>query len=206
MATPSLSIADALRKYSPPAELFAPILQEQFKEQATQEVAPYFDKNLQLALKELEMAKTQYKQSLDLKNKQSGEAANQFKNEREFNFMNTLRGAQEGFAGRGTFNSGFRNEGIERLQTSEQVNVVDPFNLQQKQGQEGRDLGFAQFLDQNNLGVENAQLQADRARNEAIIQRQGQLQNAAIAKQKSGLDTYDRGFAQYLTSNQRLAA
>lgn len=192
--------------FTPPADLFEPISAESFAQQAEDEVAPFYDKQLQVALKQLSILKEQKTALVEQQKKQQQESAGLWKNQEEFNFMNTLKSAQNGYAGRGTFGSGIQAGGIQNMEDSQQLNVRDPFNLGQKQTTESRDLGFSQFLEQNDYDVNKVKDLNLLDRNNAIQQNMRAIQSSEQAKKNYGINAMGQAFSQFLGNNQRLAA
>lgn len=199
-------INTGISAFTPPTTLFEPVSSESLRSQAEEEVTPFYEKQLQMALKQLTILKEQKTQIVEQERKQQEEGAGLWKNQEEFNFMNTLKSAQNGYAGRGTFGSGIQAGGIENLQKSEDLNRVQPFNLGQKQTTETRDLGFSQFLQQNEYDVEKARYLNEVAKNSAIEGDIRSIQSAEQAKNNYSVGALQSAFSQFLGNNQRLAA
>ncbi len=199
------AVNNGLQAFTAPASLYSRPEASTFEDQATQQVSPYYDKNLQLALEKIDLAKNQAKQTKDLQDQQAQQTQQQYHQQEDYNFAQALRGAQNGFAGKGTYTSGARNLGIGQLHTGEEQKIAN-FDLPQAQAQGARDLGFSQFLDTNALDRKIAEEQGLQGKNAAILGQEQSFQNQDTQRKQAAINVYNRGFSQFLNSNQPVAA
>lgn len=169
-----------------------------FREQAERESSAFFDKDLDLAMRELEQARTQARQTKEQAEKFQQEDYGAFQGIQDRNFARALSGAQYGFAGRGTANSGFRNKAIGEMQTDQDQTLSDA-EREQRQATEQRNLGFEQFLQGSELQEERTRLGIERSREGEILSRQEQLANQESARRSNVLSQSDRNFNRTLS-------
>lgn len=190
-------VNDTITATTPPPSLFKPINSEQFNQQATDESSPFYSKELDLALKTIEQARTQHLETKQLAEKFQGQEETQYGRTADRGFADAIQGAQNGYASRGTTGSGIANRGFEKLLTNNnEANTTA--QRQFAQATEGRNLGFSQFMDQQKLGEEKTRLQNSQDKQTEILSREYQLGTEATAKQTSAKDFYKNLSAFYL--------
>lgn len=171
-----------------------------YREQAQREVeeSGYFNKNLDLVKKSLEIVKRQRKESQDLERKQEEEDFIPWKGIQDRNFARTLWQAQSGHAGRGTFTSGFRGGEIANLQRG-QEDVFSEMDRERRQAEENRRLGFAQFGETQDLQAEESTLGIERERETSTLQRQSQIASQIANQNQALMEQANQGFSRAVT-------
>lgn len=176
----------------------------EFEEQASKEVAPFYDKNLDLVRKQINQAKEHMKEQKELAERQEEESFGAFQNVQDRNFARILSNQQSGFAGRGTYTSGFRRGEVEQTRQG-QEDVMSEAERGIEQAGEKRDLRFTQFLGQRDLEQELEELNIGRQREQERMQRQQQLAQQAQAQtaQKASQSARDfsRSFGSFIQDN-----
>lgn len=188
-----------LTGFTLPGALYDPQLSGDFQAQSESEIGAFYDKELANLEKSITIAKTQAEATKKLAEEQQAKTEKRTYANEDRQFADLLDSAQMGFAGRGTYTSGFRkgaaeDQGMDRAANLESVqagfgNATDT-----------RNLGYSQFLEDTAFSGETGKLSIDRARNEAIIQRQEQLRSQAEVKRRSAGDVANQAFSQFLTS------
>lgn len=188
-----------LTGFTLPAGAYQPNLTADFADQAEEEVGAYFDKELENLNKSISMVKKHKEQIVAFeKESQAKNEQRTFANE-DRSFADALQSAQNGFAGRGTSTSGFRNKALEKQDIEREAGLAGVRQGFSEQTQ-GRELGFGQFLETQDFAQETGQLGITRARNEAIISRQQQIQQQEELKRQAALSAANEGFARFLGS------
>lgn len=187
------ALVAALTKLTPPPEVFNPVDPAQFRGQAESEANPFFEKDLQLAMKEIETARAQAKAQKELAQKFQAQQEEQFFRVEDKSFANALQKAQGGFAGRGTFTSGIRDRAIGEDLLGRQEGLIEA-QRGFAESTETRNQGFEQFLERSNLTEERARLENARAREGEIISRQGQIANQVSSQNQQIVSNFDRDF------------
>lgn len=181
----------------PSPELFDPINIESFEDQAGREVAPFFEENLANALKQLELAKTQQRESKELAERQTEEDFGAFIGIQDRSFARSLQRTQSGFAGRGTFTSGFRRGDVGELREG-QEDVLEGAEREKRQTGEVRTQGFEQFLARSGLQEERTRLENQRAESQERAARQQQLFAGAVTGRQQAQGAFEDRFSSFL--------
>lgn len=165
-----------------------------FRDQAESESGDFFDENLRLLNKDIELQKRQAEETKAQAEAFQTENLGVFQNIQDKNFARTLNRAQSGFAGRGTAGSGFARGNIQDLDTDNQQELADA-DRGARQATEERSLRFDQFLDDEALRLESGTLDINRSRETDIISRQNQIANQTQAQNENLIQQSDRNFA-----------
>lgn len=182
-----------------PAQAYEPRLAADFAGQAESEIGAYYDKELDNLNKSIDMVKKHKEQVVNMEKEfQAKTEKRTFANE-DRSFVDALEAMQSGFAGRGTSTSGFRQKALAGQDTERAAGLEGLQQGFQEQTQ-GRDLGFSQFLESQDFARETGQLGITRARNEAIISRQQQIQQQEEMKRQAALSAANEGFSRFLGS------
>jgi len=182
-------VNDSITGTTPPPSLFQPINPDQFRGQAEEESNPFFNKDLSLALKNLDLARKQHTDAKQLAEKFQGQEEAQQGRMQDRGFAQAIQGAQNGYAVRNTAGSGMANRGFENLLNNQNEQNIKT-QRQFASATESRDLGFSQFIDQTNLREEEARLSNERGRQTEILGRQIQLTNQSTGQQNAAKGLY----------------
>lgn len=181
----------------PPADLFEPFKAEQFEEQAGREVAPFFEANLANALKQLDLAETQQRESKELVERQEGETFADFKGIADRGFAKALGRASGRFAGRGIATSGARRGALDEF-FQEKEDTLSGAERGVRQAGETRELGFTQFLGRTGLEREEVKLGTERDKRAEQARVQQQLFAEAVTGRQQAQGAFGDRFARFL--------
>ena len=147
-----------------------------FREQAEGEVSDsgFFDKNLDIVKKTLDLVKTQRKEQKAQAERQEQESFTDFRSVQDRGFARTLGRASGRFAGKGTATSGARQERLGEF-FEDKGSTLEEQDRLLRQSIENRNLGFTQFLAGKDLEFEGSKLDIDRGRESQTLSRQQQL-------------------------------
>lgn len=146
--------AKALGLSMPSPDLYRPVDPDTFSDEAREGVSEYWDKDLDILLKEIGYSHKKLKEETDKANTRLTEDKGNYFRIEDKSFAKTLENAQLGFSGRGTFDSGFRMGAIgDRIDVREEE--LDASNL-------GYDRNFADIADNMRLGTEEITLRDER--------------------------------------------
>jgi len=190
---------EGITGFTLPGALYDPQLSGDFQGQSEEEVGAYYDKDMEMLDKSIKIAKTQAEAVKKLAEEQQEKTEKRTYANEDRKFADLLDSAQMGFAGKGTYTSGFR-KGAAEDQATERAANLEETQQSFSDTAANRNLGYSQFLENTAFKEETGKLDIDRARNEAIIQRQEQLRGQEEAKRRSATDVANQAFGQFLTS------
>lgn len=105
--------ADVLGISAPDPGLYNPVDPDSFSDQAEDQIGDFFDKELELVLKEINLSREHLKEQRDIKDRRNKEDEVNYDRIENKSFAQTLRDAQLGYTGRGTYDSGFRHDALD---------------------------------------------------------------------------------------------
>lgn len=146
----------------------------EFKEEAQHLTGPWFDKELELLRKEIDLEKKQAEEDKTLGLERYAEDQETFTAKSDVGFARALAEAQAGFSGRGTYISGFRHKAISELGE----NVEEERKQKYREFYRGREdltRGFEQFYEKAELAGEKGELKVERERKTAELTAQQKL-------------------------------
>lgn len=186
--------AKALGLGIPDDDLFRPLNPDDFTDAATEGVSEYWDKDLELMLKELDFSRKKLKEETEKQNKRLQENETNYDRLENKSFAQTLRDAQLGFSGRGTYDSGFRKEAVgERIDLREENLAESELGFRRDE----TDIADAFRLGNEGIGLneERGRLDIDRGRQEDIERRKRSL---ADEQQQKNQQIYKDQFSDLL--------
>ncbi len=170
-----------------------------FEEQAAGEIGLFFDKDLELALRQINTAKEQARELKGLAEEFQERQEEQFFRVEDKNFANALDKAQGRFAGAGTADSGFRVEQLAK-ERGQREEGLEEARTGFEETTRTRTLGFEQFIRRREEQEERVRLQSGRGRDVALLETQRELQREEQIRRQSEI----AGFRNLL--QQQLAA
>lgn len=191
------ALTKAFSAFTPTVDPFQPIDPSIFADQAARESSPFFDKDLALVMKDLNLQREQRKATLAQQEQQQSENLSRFKDVSDKNFAQALDRTQSGFAGKGTFTSGFRHGNIAQLQQG-QDQTIQGADIQAQQNTANRALDFSQFMNTSKLDEENAVFKNEQNKRQEDINRQLQLAGLASDQQSAAKTQFADQFKNFI--------
>jgi len=164
-----------------------------FREQAERESGAFFDKDVELLMKEVAQTRTQFKEQKEQAERQEAESFTEFERIQDRGFAAALGRASGRFAGRGTSTSGFKRQALGDF-FQDKEDTITGQERELRQTGERRELDFSQFLGRSELGEERGKLGIERGREQEIAQRQLQLSGQASARQQAAFNVGEGAF------------
>jgi len=170
-----------------------------YKSEAEDLVEPYTSKSLDLLNKSIALAR---KQAEEVKKQEEEQQVKEEKSTyatEDRTFADALDAAQQGFAGRGTFTSGFR-QGANEKQDVERAANLDELQQDFANKTDTRNLSYSQYLETSALEEEQKKLDLEREKENMITTAQDKLRGIANTKSESQSDTATSNFKRFLGS------
>lgn len=194
-----ISTQQGITGFTLPSDVYQPKLSGDFENQATEEIGAYYDKEMANLEKSISIAKKQAEDTKKLSEESQAQTEKRTYATEDRNFADALDAMQKGFAGRGTYTSGFRQGALDKQDTQRET-ALDATRQEFGDATKSRNLTFSQFLENKDFQQETSSLDIKRSRNEAIAAREEQLRAQEEAKRKSAIEAANEGFSRFLTS------
>ena len=191
------NFTEQLESFGLPRQLFRPEQASSFREQAETETGSFFDKNLDLALKNIQIVEDQAKARKAQTEAFQAEQEKQFFRTEDKGFARALDQAQGRFSGRGLGQSGIRRGEIDNLFEGRSEDL-EKAQRGFRQATETRDLGFEQLQERGDLTEESERLRVDRGRESEILGRQQQLASQSESQRRAALGALSGSFSEFL--------
>ena len=181
----------------PFADAFNPVEIDSFEDQAGEDVSEFFGANLENALKGIQQAKDQFKESRAQAERQEDEAFKDFQGVQDRGFAKALGRASGRFAGKGTATSGARRDTLGDFFQGKD-DTLEAQEREKRQLGERRDLDFTQFIGRSDLEEEGIRLTNERNKRQEQSVRQQQLFDSAVTGKKVLQEGFEDRFSKFL--------
>jgi len=173
----------------PPGSLFNVPSLGTYRDRAMTQVGPYYDRELELLRQELEMEKKFVGEDKERVLAETEEDFGVFKDIQNRSFARLLNQAQSGFAGRRTYESGFRRGEIEEKHTTQQELIAAEEKRKEREQAEAI-RNFTRFFERSDLAQEKGELDIERRREDAALKLQQFFQSEDRAAKSSLIDRF----------------
>jgi hypothetical protein len=192
-------LRDEVKAFTPAADNFDIPDFGEFEQKATEETTKYFTEDFNLLAEKITTYKKRATEKRDTELKRTTENEQTFNQTADKEFADAVNKMQQGFAGRGTYTSGFRQgEGEKQDEGFAQYLDVNARDFERQRADSST--SFAGTLEDLSLSEKEQTLNLKRREEEAKLARQRQLQEEETLRRQSASEVSNEGSNRALNS------